>query len=418
MFVSSASLQEPPAVVAEINTSDIQIAPVLLPRDWRDIPIRQALQDPKLLEQIAASPYVSRSADNFKECTDAEIVTEAVARFNHSFSDLPRDVVRNLRAGLSVVAERATDPYTVSVARLYQILPTEQSTPQLRSAIEIVPLFEAKYGEKPVRMQEGESYPAVTLRLFAELDEALNVLPPLEEAKRLREIGANKKFSPLIEENLLAESVGLPPEIAMQARGELAEILSSIQPKLLALRNPGVKVTPEQVMNLIYDQINEHTRCLPRDQRYLLDGLASRTYDCDVYSKVFYEVGQENQLDIKLLYLAGVQHGTGVGHCMPMLELRRGRDILRFVFETREPIERLPDGSARRLYKEPTEIAERINGIAGRVLIGDKDKPFIGNKAFVLSQVPSRDPETRERMQFKPQNEQSANPIPSDTPSR
>lgn len=415
MFFSPAILHEPPVAVTSSHRSESQAATVLLPRDWRDIPIRQALQDSKLLEQIAASPYFNRSADSFREATDAEVVTEAVARFNHSFGELPRAVVRSIRAGLNLVSERATDPYIVSLARLYQILPTEQATPQLRSAIEIAPLFEAKYTDKKILMQEGEFYPPATHRLFLELDEALKVLPDSEEAKRLREIGANRKFSPLIEESLLAESIGLPPEIAMQARGELAELLSSIKPQLQALRNPGVKVTPEQVMTLIYDQINEHSKCLPKEQRYLLDGLASRTYDCDVYSKVFYEVGQENQLDIKLLYLAGVQHGTGVGHCMPMLELSRGRDTLRFVFETREPIERLPDGSERRLYKGPAEIAERINTIAGRVLIGEKDKPFVGNKAFVLSQIPSRDPEVREMMQFKPRPSPPADPEGSDS---
>jgi hypothetical protein len=276
------------------------------------------------------------------------------------------------------------------LARLYQILPTEQATPELVRAPDCIALFRAKYGSAAISPVTGAVYPPETRKFFSELQSILDMLPNQEAAQLLQARGERARFSELTEKTFEKEGEGLPKEIVLQARGELDQIVSDLGAKLDRLSDLQLPRSPERVLSLIYNHINSVYRCRDYEQHYLLDGLATHTFDCDIYAKVFCEVGHRHGMPIRALYIVGEDHGRVIGHCMPCIAVKSGAGKNLFIFETRSAIERLPGGAERRMYKSLDEIRERINKIAGREVIGETDKPFLGSDEFILYQVRSR----------------------------
>jgi hypothetical protein len=78
-------------------------------------------------------------------------------------------------------------------------------------------------------------------------------------------------------------------------------MVSDIGAKLDRLSDLQLPLSPERVLTLIYNHINSVYRCRDYEQHYLLDGLASHTFDCDIYAKVFCEVGHRHGIPIRAL---------------------------------------------------------------------------------------------------------------------
>ena len=392
MFVV-APHQPPPAIVSpmpERSTEGAALPTVVLDLPWQAISLKEIMGLPEVLASVANSPYTTLSAIELSSRTDTELVTQAVARMKEGLHGLTDREIKSIREGLAIVEGRSSDPFAISLARLYQVLPTEQATPELVRAPDCTALFRAKYGSVAIAPVAGAVYPPETMKLFSALQSILDLLPNQEAAQLLQSRGEWARFSELTEKTFEKEGQGMPKEIVLQARGELDQMVSDIGAKLDRLSDLQLPLSPERVLTLIYNHIKSVYRCRDYEQHYLLDGLASHTFDCDIYAKVFCEVGHRHGIPIRALYIAGLENGSKVGHCMPCLVVRSGAGNKLSIFETRSAIERLPDGAERRMYKSLDEIRERINKIADREVIGEADKPFLGSDEFILYQVRSR----------------------------
>lgn len=342
------------------------------------------LNDPARLADYGRDPRILSRLEA-EQLSDTALVARAVVLF--SVAEFPSAAMaHNLREGLGVVLGRSTEPYARSVARLYSVLPTPTVIASIEEAPATAALLEAKRHEAESRPVEGFLYPEGIRKLQAKLQGILDAIPSAEVMEVRLEASKEFKPSPFMEKVLEIESQGMAPEIVARARAELAEIVRGSKEALEAkMRAQERKLTPPELLETIYRYLKDDFKTIEGAQPFLLDGLASHVFDCDVYTLVYMEIGKQFNLPMHAVFIADRSKPGSIAHCAPGLLLKKGEDARLLVWECREPIEKLADGTERRLYKTPDEMRTRINRLAGEELIPEREKPFILRESEILA---------------------------------
>ncbi len=334
--------------------------------------LEDLLQDTAALRARAAS-WCPQSAEQLSQISAREHILNAVAvshfRPNKSESDL-----ESLRQGLVMAGMTPVDRYERSLIDLYSVLPE-------------VPFgFGMVFGPDPVRLitiknslQESSRdsvlasdrfYPLETRVLGDRLDKMLRGVKSERELQEAEAIFSNFKASPLFEAIFTREAA--PTEVERRARVALAQIVTEMTKELRELGGVGGRssVSAEQLFPAMRNYLCQSFGVTDAVQPSIVAGLATKLFDCDVYTLVACEFGKQVGLPIEAIYLFDPSKSQPVGHCLPTALLRSGNQTRYVAYEMREPIERLPDGTERRLYRGFEEMKTRVNTLAGEELLG------------------------------------------------
>lgn len=341
------------------------------------------LNDRALLSNLSADTRCLSSGE-MELMSDNQLVARAVAIFS-DVAGISVELAANLRDGLALALSRSDDPYLRSVANCYSILPTRHVIASIYDSPDTNRLLDAKKREADFALIPGAKYPEEVLNVHAQLMQFLSVIPTEAEIAARTERAKNYKPSVFMEKLLEIEGRNVPHELVERAKAEMATIIVGVNKALADKfraqdRRP---LTPEQVMQTVFDYLESNFRCCQGNQEYLIDGLASHVFDCDIYTLVYCEIGEQLRLPIVPMMLVDREKG-GIAHLMPafiykevpLLSLTGRPETRVLLFEPREPIETSPDGSKRRVYRNDDEPRERINRLAGEEIIPAHEKPF------------------------------------------
>ncbi len=317
-----------------------------------------------------ATTWRARSAEELAQLSAEDHILNAVAAF-HFKSDLSSNDYRSIRQGLEIAKLAATDSYSQSLIELYSILPVVPFGHGMFFAPDAALLVDLKRSGRTELLEPDKFYRPETKELGEKLRTLLQDLPSDAELLDTSKKFADFKPSPLFEAIFARE--GAPPELEKRARVALAQIISEMKTEISILNaNSKIGMSHVEVLATLHRYLKEKFKVTDAAQPSIVAGLTTKTFDCDVYTLVMCEFGRQTKMSIDAAYIIDPTKPTGIQHTAPIFVVRQNGQLRYIAFETREPIEKLPDGGERRLYKSFAEIRDRVNKLANEEIFGPK----------------------------------------------